>query len=110
MSPLLTHVLAASNATNDLYVLTAFGGGVISFLSPCVLPIVPGYLSLVTGLTVGEIEEARPRLLARILVPTALFVLGFTAVFVLLGLVTTAVGRSLFENQVTLTRISGGLM
>jgi cytochrome c-type biogenesis protein len=110
MSHLVTHVLVASNATSDLYVLTAFGGGVISFLSPCVLPIVPGYLSLVTGLTVGEIEEARPRLMGRILLDTALFVLGFTVVFVLLGLVTTAVGRSLFENQATLTRISGGLV
>lgn len=107
MGPLLG---AVRDATDDLYVLTAFGGGIISFLSPCVLPIVPAYLGLVTGLTVGEIEDARPKVLGRIAIDTGLFVLGFTVVFVLLGLVTTAVGQTLFENQETLTRVSGGLV
>ena len=45
------------NVNSNLYLLTAFGGGVISFLSPCVLPMVPGYLSLVTGLSVGEVAH-----------------------------------------------------
>lgn len=101
---------AVRDATSDLYVLVAFGGGIISFLSPCVLPIVPGYLSLVSGLTLGEIEEARATQLKRIAVTTGLFVLGFTLVFVILGLVTTAISDKLFENQETLTRISGGLV
>ena len=101
---------AVRDAESNLYVLTAFGGGIISFLSPCVLPIVPAYLSLVTGLTVGEIEEARGKALRRIALDTAMFVLGFTVVFVLLGLVTTAAGDAIFENQSTLTRISGGLV
>lgn len=100
----------AANASSNLYILTAFGGGIISFLSPCVLPIVPGYLSLVSGLTLGEIEEARSRALRRIAITTGLFVLGFTVVFVILGLVTTAVSDVLFENQETLTRISGGIV
>jgi cytochrome c-type biogenesis protein len=99
-----------ANASSNLYVLTAFGGGIISFLSPCVLPIVPGYLSLVSGLTLGEIEEARSKALRRIAITTGLFVLGFTVVFVILGLVTTAVSDTLFENQETLTRISGALV
>jgi len=103
-------IAAARDATNDLYVLTAFGGGVISFLSPCVLPIVPAYLSFITGLTVGEIEEARPRVLGRIAVDTGMFVAGFTLVFVILGLSTTAISDSIFENQDTLTRISGGFV
>jgi len=101
---------ATSDATRNLYVLTAFGGGIISFLSPCVLPIVPGYLSLMSGLTIGELAEARSRALRRIVVNTALFVSGFTAVFVILGLVTTAAGKTLFVNQVTLTRVCGGLV
>ena len=101
---------AASEATRNLYVLTAFGGGIISFLSPCVLPIVPGYLSLISGLTIGELAEARSRALRRIVLNTALFVSGFTAVFVILGLVTTAAGKTLFHNQVTLTRVCGGLV
>ena len=100
----------ATNVTSNIYVLTAFGGGVISFLSPCVLPMVPGYLSLVTGLSVGEIREGQPHYLKRIAVNTGLFVLGFTVVFVLLGLLTTGLGNALFRNQETLTRISGGLV
>jgi cytochrome c-type biogenesis protein len=104
-------VLAAvKDAEGTFYVLTAFGGGIISFLSPCVLPIVPAYLSLVTGLTTGEIEQARGRELRRIALDTGMFVLGFTVVFVLLGLTTTAVGEALLENQETLTRISGGVV
>lgn len=101
---------ATRDASSNLYVLTAFGGGVISFLSPCVLPIVPGYLSLVSGLTLGEIEEPQAAALKRIALTTGLFVLGFTTVFVVLGLVTTALSDALFENQETLTRISGGLV
>jgi cytochrome c-type biogenesis protein len=104
--------LLATHVTSNLYLLTAFGAGVISFLSPCVLPIVPGYLSLITGLSVGEIREAnlQTHYLKRIAFYTALFVAGFTVVFVLLGLITTAVGSALFRNQETLTRISGGLV
>ncbi len=102
---------AVRDAANNLYVLVAFGGGVISFLSPCVLPIVPAYLSFITGLTVGEIEEAnRPKVLRRIAIDTGMFVLGFTVVFVLLGLSTTAISDTLFQNRETLTRISGGFV
>ena len=101
----------AANVNSNLYLLTAFGGGVISFLSPCVLPMVPGYLSLVTGLSVGEIQEGNnPHYLKRIAINTGMFVLGFTVVFVLLGLLTTSLGNALFTNQETLTRISGGLV
>jgi len=109
-------VLAATrDAADNVYVLVAFGGGILSFLSPCVLPIVPAYLSLVTGLTVGEIQDpgmrdADSKATARIVLDAGLFVAGFTLVFVLLGLVTTAAGEAIFENQSTLTRISGGLV
>ena len=101
----------AADVTSNLYVLTAFGGGIISFLSPCVLPIVPGYLSLITGVSVGELQEGGDRhYLKRIAINTGLFVLGFTVVFVLLGLITTTIGNELFRNQETLTRVSGGLV
>jgi cytochrome c-type biogenesis protein len=101
----------AANVTSNVYLLTAFGGGVISFLSPCVLPIGPGFLSLITGLSVGEICEGnQPHYLMRFAVNSAMFVLGFTIVFVLLGLLTTAAGSALFRNQETLTKISGGLV
>ncbi len=103
-------LLAADDPTRPLYFLTAFGAGVLSFLSPCVLPIVPAYLSLITGLTVGDLQEGDTKVLPRIAVDTGLFVAGFTVVFVLLGLITTAAGDVLFQNQATLTRISGALV
>jgi cytochrome c-type biogenesis protein len=108
----VTALPLGADVSSNLYLLTAFGAGVISFLSPCVLPIVPGYLSLVTGLSVGEIRDAnlQTHYLRRIAFYTALFVAGFTVVFVLLGLVTTAVGSAVFRNQETLTRISGGVV
>ncbi|MDQ4134415.1 MAG: cytochrome c biogenesis protein CcdA [Actinomycetota bacterium] len=87
--------------------LVAFGGGVVSFLSPCVLPIVPGYLSLITGLEVSDIQEGSRRQLGHIARDTGLFIAGFTVVFVLLQLSATAVGRAVFRNQVLLTRVSG---
>jgi len=91
-------------------VLIAFGGGLVSFLSPCVLPIVPGYLSLVTGLSIGELQEGDTRQLVRIARTTLLFVAGFTVVFVLLGLSATAIGTTLKHHQVGLTRASGALV
>ena len=85
----------------------AFGGGVISFLSPCVLPIVPAYLSVITGLDVAEITGGSRRQMGRVARDTGLFVAGFSTVFILLGLTATAVGRTLFANHVLITRISG---
>ena len=81
----------------------AFVAGVASFLSPCVLPLVPGYLSYMSGLQVG-VEHPRPLRTAG--VATA-FVLGFTAVFVALGATATLLGSWLRDNQETITRIGG---
>ncbi|MCA1845027.1 MAG: cytochrome c biogenesis protein CcdA [Actinobacteria bacterium] len=88
----------------------AFAGGVVSFLSPCVLPIVPAYLSMVTGLEVSEVEQGDRRHLGRIARDTGLFVAGFSAVFILLGLSATTIGHAVFQNHVALTRISGVLV
>jgi cytochrome c-type biogenesis protein len=89
--------------------VVAFGGGVASFLSPCVLPVVPGYLSMITGLDLTA-ECADRRQLRRVLRDTGLFVCGFGLVFVLLGLVTTAAGDALFRNKHVLTEVSGGVV
>jgi cytochrome c-type biogenesis protein len=85
----------------------AFGGGLISFLSPCVLPIVPAYLSVITGLDVTEASGGSRRHLGQVAPDTSLFVAGFSAVFILLGLSATTVGLALFANHVLITRISG---
>jgi cytochrome c-type biogenesis protein len=85
----------------------AFGGGLVSFLSPCVLPMVPAYLSLITGLNVSELAEGRRGRLAGVVRNTLLFVAGFSAVFIGLGLSATAVGRTLAHHHTLLTRLSG---
>lgn len=90
--------------------LAAFGGGVVSFLSPCVLPLVPGYISLVTGIDIPALQAGHREQRRRILVTTGTFVAGFGAVFVLLGLSASAVGQTLADHQRTLTRVSGALM
>ncbi|GGQ32730.1 cytochrome C biogenesis protein CcdA [Actinomadura coerulea] len=78
--------------------------GLVSFASPCVLPLVPGYLSYVTGMTGADLaEQRRGRLLAGVL----LFVAGFSAVFVSYGAVFGGLGRWLLEYQDTITRVLG---
>ena len=90
--------------------VAAFGGGVISFVSPCVLPVVPGYLSVVTGLDFFAETRGSHGNYARIARETGLFILGFGTVFVLFGLIATSVGATLASNKVLLTRISGGIV
>jgi cytochrome c-type biogenesis protein len=85
----------------------ALGAGIISFLSPCVLPLVPGYLSAVTGVSASELENANWR---RVLGPSLLFVASFSAIFILLGLTATGLGSFLKDNEDTLTTISGILI
>jgi cytochrome c-type biogenesis protein len=97
-------------ATENVTVLAAFGGGLVSFLSPCVLPIVPAYLSLITGLDVAEVRQGDRRHLPRIAWHTGLFIAGFSAVFVLLGLTATALGQVAVRNQSLITRLSGLLI
>ncbi|MDA8081982.1 MAG: sulfite exporter TauE/SafE family protein [Actinomycetota bacterium] len=89
--------------------VVAFGGGIISFLSPCVLPLVPAYLSVVTGIDVVEFRGSAVTLAraTRTIRTTFLFILGFSVVFIMLGLVATSIGKALFMDRVILTRISG---
>lgn len=96
--------------TDSVTLYAAFGAGLISFLSPCVLPIIPGYLSLVTGLDVEELSEDGRANLGRIAWHTSLFIAGFSAVFILLGLGATSIGSALVDNQGVLTRASGVLV
>jgi cytochrome c-type biogenesis protein len=106
-------ILALGSRINDvnlLAYLAAFGGGVISFLSPCVLPLLPGYLSMVTGLDLAELQD-EPRVHARrIVTTTAVFVAGFGAVFVALGMSASGFGHLLRDHQSILTRVSGAVL
>src|SRR5260370_76013 len=72
-----------------------------------VLPLVPAYMSIVTGLEISEIEHGRRRHLSRIARDTGLFIAGFAVVFIMLGLTATALGQALVPRQALITRISG---
>ena len=88
-------------------IFVAFAAGLVSFLSPCVLPLVPGYLSTVCGLSPSELEGARGTTLRAVLLRAVLFVLSFSLIFILLGLTATSIGRALFDNLSTLEKIAG---
>jgi cytochrome c-type biogenesis protein len=87
--------------------LAAFGGGMLSFISPCVLPLVPGYLSLMSGVGTAQLAGATRADTRRLLVSTLLFVAGFTLVFTAFGAGASALGQALREQKVVLTRVSG---
>jgi len=91
--------------------VTAFAAGLISFLSPCVLPLVPGYISYVAGRSLGELQHAETsetRLSALAL--SAFFVLGFSSVFVALGASATAVGQLLLSYRYEANLAGGSLV
>ena len=88
-------------------ILAALAAGFVSFLSPCVLPLVPGYLSAVTGVMPNELDRTPLR---RVLGPSLLFVASFSAIFIVLGLGATALGSTLNEHRVALERVSGAVI
>src|SRR5438105_11090222 len=97
-------VLAAAGQP-DTTVVAAFAVGFVSFISPCVLPLVPGYLSAISGVSFAELQEGRRR--RRVIVPALLFCLSFTVMFVALGMTATGIGRSLAEHRLLIRHISG---
>jgi cytochrome c-type biogenesis protein len=93
----------------DTTVLAAFAVGFVSFISPCVLPLVPGYLSAVSGVSLGEIQHG-DRKLRRVLFPAAVFCVSFTIVFVALGMTATSLGSLLQDGRGTLDKIAGAVI
>jgi cytochrome c-type biogenesis protein len=93
---------------NDVNVALAFAAGVLGFLSPCIVPLIPGYLSFISGLSLGEmsLEERRAKL-GQILAATLLFVLGFSTIFTGLGASASAIGSVVLGNRMLLTRLGG---
>lgn len=89
----------------DTTIFAAFGVGFLSFVSPCVLPLVPGYLSAISGVSFAELEEGESR--TRTLMPALVFCASFTVMFIALGMTATGLGQTLQENRVALRQISG---
>lgn len=87
--------------------IAAFLAGLISFLSPCVLPLVPGYVSLISGAGVEELKTQESRLLGRVMLNSIAFILGFSVVFITLGAISTEVGQLLARYKSLLARIAG---
>ena len=88
-------------------ILLAFAAGLVSFLSPCVLPLVPGYLSAVCGLTPSELKEQSGAALRPVLVRAGLFIATFSLIWIVLGMTATALGQTLNDNLETLEKIAG---
>ncbi len=87
--------------------LAAFFAGVLSFLSPCVLPLVPGYVSLISGASVETLQAADRKLLRTVMVNSLCFILGFSVVFVALGAVATSVGQLTHQYHRPLAILAG---
>ncbi|MGI8622754.1 MAG: cytochrome c biogenesis CcdA family protein [Solirubrobacteraceae bacterium] len=104
-------MIAAATSTGgiDTTVFAAFAVGLISFVSPCVLPLVPGYLSAVSGVSVADFQEGRSEA-NKVLLPAVIFCLSFTLVFVALGMSATGLGSTLKDHRGTLQTVSGALI
>jgi cytochrome c-type biogenesis protein len=99
--------LAAAQA--DTTVIAAFAVGFVSFVSPCVLPLVPGYLSAVSGVSVTELRAGSHKL-SHVLWPAVVFCLSFTLMFVALGMTATGLGSTLRDSKATLDKVAGILI
>src|SRR5574342_299076 len=87
--------------------IAAFVAGLISFLSPCVLPLVPGYVSLISGAGVEELKTQEGQLLRRVMFHSILFILGFSLVFITLGALSTGIGQLTARYKSTLAQVAG---
>jgi cytochrome c-type biogenesis protein len=87
--------------------IAAFLAGLISFLSPCVLPLVPGYVSLISGAGVEELKSPQAQLMRRVMINSVGFILGFTVVFMTLGAISTEIGQLAARYKHTLSIVAG---
>lgn len=97
----------SSDPAAGVGIFAALAAGVVSFLSPCVLPLVPGYLSAVSGVAPGDLEQASWR---RVIGPSLLFVASFSAIFISLFLPATWLGSTLSDNRDLLTKLGAALI
>jgi cytochrome c-type biogenesis protein len=93
--------------TNLPLPIAAFVAGLVSFLSPCVLPLVPGYLSLISGAGVEELQSQQARLFRKVMLNSIAFIAGFSVVFITLGAISSELGQMLARYKSTLAPIAG---
>jgi len=98
--------------SDQVTLLAAFAAGFLSFVSPCVLPLIPGYVSFVSGLTLEEMrgDTAVTNARRQVLVASLWFVLGFSLVFIALGATASVIGKVLLQNQPILSKVAGAIL
>jgi cytochrome c-type biogenesis protein len=89
----------------DTTVVAAFAVGFVSFISPCVLPLVPGYLSTISGVSFADLQAGQARW--KVLGPAVLFCLSFTVMFIALGMTATGLGQTLQDHRQLLRQVAG---
>lgn len=96
----------------EVTLLAAFAAGFLSFISPCVLPLIPGYISFISGMTLEEMQGAGAARSSRgpVLLASTAFVLGFTVVFVAAGASASALGRFIYAQSPILEKIAGTIL
>jgi cytochrome c-type biogenesis protein len=105
----------------NVTLLAAFGAGILSFISPCVLPLIPGYLSYISGLSLDEMRgtpgrgaavavAVPPHVRRRVLLSSLAFILGFSLVFVALGASASAIGHFVLAKKTLFSRIAGAVI
>ena len=98
--------------TNNISMIGAFVAGLLSFLSPCVLPLIPSYITYITGLSFADLQAEHPthKVRQQTIIHSLLFIAGFTCVFVLLGASASFLGDFLHEHKTAIRRIGGALI
>ncbi len=101
--------------SQEVTLLAAFAAGFLSFISPCVLPLIPGYISFISGMTLEEMQGTSNAVNAsasrqRVLIASLAFVMGFTVVFVIMGASATAIGKIVKEYAPIIAKIAGTLL
>jgi cytochrome c-type biogenesis protein len=91
----------------DVSLFAAFGAGFLSFISPCVLPLIPGYISYISGMSLEDMRKADAGARRRLIIATLFFILGFSLVFMAMGASASAIGKLLLEHLRIVQKIAG---
>ena len=94
---------------SNVTLIAAFAAGLLSFISPCVLPLIPGYLSYISGISMDEMQGSSttsPTARRQVLLATIAFVIGFSLVFVALGASASALGQFLMDRLTILSQVA----
>ncbi len=93
--------------SDNINILTAFFFGLLSFISPCVLPIIPGYISFISGHTLDDLKGDSKSAARSVMINSLVFIAGFTVIFVLMGAAATSIGQVLNDNLNLISKIAG---